>query len=281
MGNPTNVTNPFETGGESVLKQDMSTRHFLGMSVKTLLALWATKASNVFWQTLPSTYDAVMAALNKWELTYEQLIEIGKKYNGNFNDDQKKVLSGELTKLKLKKEKPVQTIQNKPPLNESPEAKRVREDREHKLKLCSASAKNTTSAFLASKNWEFASGNTLKAKIKPWKNIHIEWDQNDTDVRHDARVDFKTCLASGKYEITLTTASGLPVSLFLFDWNKKPIKSDWSIAPEWQRTITQFKSGEKTIISIPENCKSCTFQWKVTPMDRELIVSDFTIQVTE
>ena len=35
-----------------------------------------------------------MKAIEEWKLTYAQLLEIGKRSGANFNDEQRKVLSG-------------------------------------------------------------------------------------------------------------------------------------------------------------------------------------------
>lgn len=87
------------------LNRDMSTRQFLELGVKSLIALWATKATTVLWETLPRTYDEIIAALKEWKLTYEQLFQICRDNVNNFNDQQKTVLRWELTKLQLEKQK--------------------------------------------------------------------------------------------------------------------------------------------------------------------------------
>ena len=103
-----------------------SRRHFIGW----LVALMAAKVTDVFWQEeLPNTYDDIMAALGKWELTYDQLFRTCSENANKFTAPQKEVLKLRLKELNIQKQIPVETAQNKIPLNETKEQKTARMER--------------------------------------------------------------------------------------------------------------------------------------------------------
>lgn len=282
------ITGPTESNGS--LNKDISTRRFLELGIKALLVAWATKATNVLWQALPQTYDEIMAAIAKWELSYAQLREIGIKYGSKFNDEQRKVLSGELSKLKTLDIKPkpleVETVvaeNQEAALNESAEERKERLERERKDKMAEISAKTLTDKFSEDKNWKFSQWNTLKAKLKRnWRSITIEWDENNTDVTNEAKVDFTTVLAPGNYEITVLMSAWWTLSLYIYDANQRSIDMEWKIIPEgWKKAVTNFLSETKTKVSIPDNCRSCMFQGKVTAQDRNITIESFLAEAVK
>ncbi len=93
-------------------------------------------------------------------MTYEQLIEIGKKYNGNFNDDQRKVLSGELAKLKMEKEKP-RIVEKKPTLGskEEMEVKKAKKDQ-------NIAVTNANKSLIDHRSWVVSTDKTDSAKAR-------------------------------------------------------------------------------------------------------------------
>lgn len=162
-------------------------------------------------------------------------------------------------------------------LNESAEERKEREKRERLQEMAEKSADNLNNAFLEDRNWKFAPKNTLAAKIKRnWRSLEIEWDEKNVDPTHEAKVDLVTVLAPGSYDIVMTIESWSPLSLYIYDGGWKPLDMKGNIVPPGvKKSIAEFVSGVKTSISIPENCRSCMFQGRVTTQDRNLIISDF------
>lgn len=213
MGNP----NPFEWSGTG-LDTNMSRSRFIGL---WLVAFFAWTAAEVLWQwaALPQTYDEIMKAIEEWKLTYAQLLEIGKRSGANFTDDQRKVLSGELAKLKMKEEKPV-VKSTKPPLNETREdrEKRLAQEKLEKTKweLLAHLNKN----FFKSDSWSFAGTGHVPGKMhvdKKW--VNATFTANESPQTSDLMLS--SPIVWGHYNINLNYI-GWAVGLWLYDmaWQK-------------------------------------------------------------
>lgn len=164
-------------------------------------------------------------------------------------------------------------------LNESPEERKARLEKERMQKMAQKSAETLNDEFLDDRNWKFDSNNSLEAKIKRnWRSIEIQGDTH-TDVKREAKVDLATTLAPGNYNITVIMSAGWPLRLYLYDSTGKSIDMSGGVMPEgWGKSVAQFLSGIPTKISIPNNCRKCLFQGKITAQDNRIVIDDFSAQ---
>lgn len=257
MGSSTNPDR-FDTGAS----QDMTRRAF----ITWLTAFLAAQASNVLWQTLPSKYDEIMAALTNWELTYEQLIEIGKKHGATFNDDQRKVLSGELAKLKIQKGK------SKIPLNERPEDKAKRLAEEKKQKEIDKMTKNINIAYFDKKNWTSFHKKDV-AEVNIWKDkVGMKFVTKELKINRADLYLPPLPIVEWDYKIDITSTGTGMIWFWAYDTLGQLI-----LEKGQDRTFLQ--NGVNSI-SLPKGIASIKFFLATTPANKEIEVSQFSINKT-
>ncbi len=288
MGNP-NIEDPFASAGiiNPLAPKEGAGRITRGEFIaKWLTFLVALKSTNILaqWADLPKTYDAIMDALSKGQLTYEQLLEIWKTNLTNFTDEQRKVLSGELAKLKMAKDKTVVKTTSQPPINESKEDKEKRLQEEKLEKLQSASVKSLSSVFLDPKKWWILPGKTDKVKIKKVgaKGIHIEFDdQKSKELNREGGAGFEAMLAPGSYQIKIVSTWN-PIVVYTYNAAGATIGPDGNVIEKGsgKRGLTLLSDVENTLI-VPPNCRKVLFTGSVTPLNTSLTVSDFNASVTD
>ena len=243
----------------------MSTRKFLSTSIKGLLGLAAANATGVLGQqALPRTYDEIMAALAEWKLTYDELFQICKQNQNNFNDQQKTVLRWELTKLQLQKTKPLASTEKKPSLIETKEqkAQRLAIEKENKLRQ-----EEFNKDFIKPEGWNFNPKNSGDAKIKKEdEGISIEFKERDKTKPNQNSFTAKVHqLVSGEYNLSIAAVDLNMTAIF-----QGPAEQVLGRQP--------LTKGDQKLI-IPQGTLKVLFANENTPLSPKTLISKMTLSL--
>lgn len=246
---------------------NMSKRKFLSTGIQGLLGLAAANATGVLGQTLPRTYDEIMAALAAGKLTYQQLFDACSQNAGNFNETQKTVLKGKLAELKLQAQKPILTSQKNPPINETKEQKAQRLAIEKENKLRQEKLEGFNKDFMKQEGWNFNPKNSGDAKIKKEdEGISIEFKERDKTKPNQNSFTAKVHqLVPGEYNLSIT-AVGLNMTAI------------FQGAAEQVLGRQPLTKGDQKLI-IPQGTLKVLFANENTPLSPKTLISKMTLSL--